>query len=191
MPKISSNTLIPQERIESKILLLRGKKVMLDADLAELYGVETKQLKRAVRRNVSRFPPDFFFALTEKEYESLRCQFGTLKRGGHSKYLPYAFTEQGVAMLSSVLHSERAIQVNIAIMRAFTKLRELMISHKELAKKMEDLEHKFLEHDKNFVIVFKAIKELLKKPKEPEVKKRPIGFHGKNYTSALNTPKTS
>ena len=132
--------LIPIERIDVKILLIREQKVMLDRDLAELYGVETKMLKRAVKRNINRFPEDFMFELTKEESQSLRFHFGTLKlkRGEHSKYLPYAFTEQGVAMLSSVLNSERAILVNIQIMRAFTRLRRILASHEDLRKKIEE-----------------------------------------------------
>jgi phage regulator Rha-like protein len=136
--------IIPQQLIESKILFIRGKKVMLDRDLAALYGVETKMLNRAVKRNTERFPEDFMFQLSKEEYtELLRCQFGTLKRGQHSKYSPYAFTENGVAMLSSVLNSRRAIQVNIQIMRTFTKIREMIATHKELKQKIEEMEKKY------------------------------------------------
>lgn len=165
------SNIVPQEIIETKIILIRGKKVMLDKDLAQLYGVETKALKRAVRRNVDRFPDDFMFQLSTEEYnELLRYQFGTLKRGQHSKYLPYAFTENGVAMLSSVLNSHRAVQVNIQIMRTFTKLREMLMTHKDLKKKIEAMEKKY---DYQFKIVFDAIKELL----EPPIKtKKKIGF---------------
>jgi len=163
--------IVPAEIIEQKILLLRGKKVMLDRDLATLYGVETKMFNRAVKRNIERFPDDFMFQLTKEEYnELLRYQFGTLKRGQHSKYLPYAFTENGVAMLSSVLNSKRAIQVNIQIMRTFTKIRELIATHKDLQKKIEDMEKKY---DHQFKVVFDAIKQLLAKP---EPKKKKIGF---------------
>jgi len=125
--------------------LIRGQKVMVDADLAQLYGVETKALNRAVKRNIGRFPSDFMFQLTPGEAECLRCQVGTLKagRGQHRKYRPYAFTEQGVAMLSSVLHSERAVRVNIEIMRAFVQLRQLLSSHADLARKLEALEAKY------------------------------------------------
>ncbi|MFC1822774.1 ORF6N domain-containing protein, partial [Thermodesulfobacteriota bacterium] len=123
---------MPMELIQSKIIVLRGEKVMIDQDLSELYGVETKQLKRAVRRNLDRFPSDFMFELTRDEYNTLRSQSGTLKRGAHSKYLPMAFTEQGVAMLSSVLNTDRAIEVNIVIMRAFVQLRKISSSQKQL-----------------------------------------------------------
>ena len=134
---------IPMEKIAGKIYLIRKTRVMMDNDLAELYGVETKQLKRAVRRNIDRFPPDFMFELNKEEYDSLRYQFGTLKRGSHTKYLPMAFTEQGVAMLSSVVNSKRAIEVNILIMRAFVKLREMVASHKDLLRKVEAMERKY------------------------------------------------
>ena len=174
MKKIISAKIIPDSIVENMIFFVRGHKVMLDFDLASLYGVETKQLKRAVRRNSERFPDDFMFELTKDEYDSLRCQFGTLERGAHSKYLPFAFTEQGVAMLSSVLNSRRAIQVNIAIMRTFTKLREIMATHKELKQKIEEMEKKY---DGKFQIVFAAIKELLDKFKESEKPKGKIGFH--------------
>jgi len=163
--------LVPQETIERKILLLRGEKVLLDSDLASLYNVETKQLKRAVNRNLERFPEDFMFKLTKDECQVLRCHFGTLKRGEHAKYLPYAFTEQGVAMLSSVLNSKRAILVNIQIMRAFTKLREMLLTHAELRRKIETMEKKY---DQRFKVVFEAIRQLLTLPEKP---KRRIGFH--------------
>ena len=161
---------IPVERIESAILLIRGEKVLLGRTLAELYGVETKQLKRAVRRNIRRFPSDFMFELTKEEYEFLRYQFGTLKRGEHSKYLPLAFTEQGVAMLSSVLNSNRAIEVNILIMRAFVRLRGMISSHKELLRKLEDMEMKY---DQQIQGVFEAIRQLMTPPDSPRKK---IGF---------------
>jgi phage regulator Rha-like protein len=166
--------LIPMEAIERKIYLIRGHKVMLDNDLAELYGVEVKQLKRQVRRNIDRFPSDFMFQLLKEEYESLRRHFGTFKRGEHSKYLSYAFTEQGVAMLSSVLRSKQAVQVNIAIMRAFVKLREILSTHKELAHKLAQLERKIEKHDEEIKLIFDAIRQLMI---PPEPKRRHIGFH--------------
>jgi hypothetical protein len=169
----SKNLPIPVERIEKAILLIRGEKVILDRTLADLYGVQTKQLKRAVRRNINRFPPDFMFELTKEEYQSLRYQFGTLKRGEHSKYLPLAFTEQGVAMLSSVLNSSRAIEVNILIMRAFVRLRGMISSHKELLRKLEDIEKKY---DEQFRVVFEAIRQLMTPPDPPRKK---IGFEVK------------
>jgi len=164
-------SLIPVERIERLILLIRGHKVMLDSGLAELYGVTTKRLNEQVRRNLSRFPEDFMFQLTESETQVLRSQFATSKEGrGGRRYLPYAFTEQGVAMLSSVLNSERAINVNIEIMRAFVRLRRILASHADLARKLDSLEKKY---DTQFKVVFDAIRELMK---PPETKRRPIGF---------------
>jgi hypothetical protein len=163
-------TFIPSERLVRSILLIRGEKVMLDYDLADLYEVEVKQIKRQVRRNIDRFPKDFMFELSKQEYDSLRRQFGTLKRGEHSKYLPYAFTEQGVAMLSTVLRSRRAVRVNIEIMRAFVRLREIVATNKDLARKLEALEGKY---DAQFKMVFDAIRQLMT---PPEPKKRKIGF---------------
>ena len=162
--------LVTPERIERSILLIRGHKVILDADLAALYGVETKQLIRAVKRNLPRFPDDFMFQLNEEEFENLRFHFGTSSQWGGRRYAPYAFTEQGVAMLSSVLHSRRAIQVNIEIMRAFVRLRRILASHADLARQLDSLEKKY---DTQFRVVFDAIRELMK---PPEKKKRPIGF---------------
>jgi len=164
-------SLVLQEIVESKIFFLRNEKVMLDNDLALLYNVETKQLKRAVNRNLERFPDDFMFKLTREEYKVLRCQFGTLKRGRHAKYLPYAFSEQGIAMLSSVLNSKRAILVNIQIIRTFTKLRKLLMSHEDLKRKILSMEEKY---EQQFKVVFDAIRQLLTPPDKP---KRRIGFH--------------
>ncbi len=157
------------ENIESKIFRIRGKKVMLDSDLAVLYGVETKQLTRQVRRNMERFPEDFMFMLTKDEI--LRCQFGTSSYGGR-RYLPYAFTEQGIAMLSSVINSRRAILVNIQIMRAFVSLRRVGVTYAELKRKIESMEKKY---DGQFNIVFEAMRKLLEPP--PEKPKPRIGFH--------------
>ena len=164
--------LIPTERIERSILLFRNQKVMLDSDLAGLYGVETRALIQAIRRNQNRFPVDFMFQLTQKEVNALRSQsvISNIGRGGR-RYRPYVFTEQGVAMLSTVLKSERAIAVNIAIMRAFVKLRELLSTHKDLAKKLETLEQKY---DAQFKVVFDAIRQLM--PPPVPKKKRRIGF---------------
>ena len=134
---------INEENLLSRIHLIRGEKVILDYDLANLYEIETKMLKRAVKRNMKRFPPDFMFELTQEEFNSLRYQFGTLKRGEHPKYLPYAFTEQGVAMLSSVLNSDKAIEVNISIMRAFVQIRKYTIMNKELFNRMDKIENSF------------------------------------------------
>ena len=168
----SEPSLVPVERIEKAILLIRGKKVILDADLASLYGVETRVLVQAVRRNLGRFPEDFMFQLSKEEVDFLRSQIVTLKRGRgqHTKYPPYAFTEQGVAMLSSVLRSPRAIQVNIEIMRAFVRLRRMLASHAELARKLDALEKKY---DVQFKAVFDAIRQLMA---PPEPKKRRLGF---------------
>ena len=162
--------LMAVEIIERKIYMVRGHKVLLDSELAELYGVEVKQLKRQVRRNINRFPEDFMFQLQKEEYASLRSHFGTLKRGEHAKYFPYAFTEQGVAMLSSVLNSDRAIEVNIQIMRAFVKLREMLSTNKDLARKLLDMEKKY---DAQFKVVFDAIRQLMS-PTVP--RKGKIGF---------------
>jgi hypothetical protein len=168
----SKQSPIPVEMSEKAILVVRGQKVMLDSALAELYGVETKQLKRAVRRNIKRFPPDFMFELTLKEFDDLRCQFDTSNWGG-VRYKPMAFTEQGVAMLSSVLNSKRAIEVNILIMRAFVRLREMISSHKELLRKLDEMEMKY---DEQFRVVFEAMRQLMA-PLERERKK--IGFEVK------------
>ncbi len=164
-------SLIVAERIESMILLIRGEKVMLDEALAKLYGTTTRRLNEQVRRNRKRFPPDFMFELTDQEVRNLKSQSATSSTwGGRRRSRPFAFTEQGVAMLSSVLNSERAIEVNILIMRSFVKLRQLLATHVALAKKLDALERKY---DTQFRVVFDAIRELMK-PTEP--KKRPIGF---------------
>ncbi len=165
MPK-KTKAIIRIEAVVSKIINLRGERVILDRDLAEMYAVETKQLKRAVRRNIDRFPNDFMFQLSNEEYRSLRRQFGTLKRGAHSKYPPMAFTEQGVAMLSSVLNSQHAIEVNIAIMRAFVHLRKMILSHKELAKKLQEIEHHIKDHDEKIQAIFEAIQQLITLPEK-------------------------
>jgi len=162
--------LVPVERIEKAILLIRGQKVMLDADLAELYGVETRVLLQAVKRNIERFPEDFTFQLTQEEFAILRSQNVISSDWGGRRYPPYAFTEQGVAMLSSVLRSQRAIQVNIEIMRAFIRLRQMLASHVELSRKLDALEKKY---DAQFKQVFEAIRRLMT---PPEPKRRPIGF---------------
>ena len=173
-----SAALVPSEVIENKIYLIRGRKVMIDRDLAFLYEVQTRVLNQSVRRNKERFPDDFMFQLTNEEAKNWKSQIviSNKERMGLRKR-PLAFTEHGILMLSSVLNSSRAVQVNIAIMRAFVKLRELMISHKDLALKIEELEGKFNQHDENFIIVFKTIKKLLETPRESKKKKLPIGFH--------------
>jgi hypothetical protein len=161
-----------QEVIQNKILFIRGQKVLLDKDLARLYGVLTKNLNRAVARNINRFPSDFMFALTQEELDNLKFHFGTSSWGGTRK-LPRVFTEQGIAMLSGVLKSKRAVQVNIEIMRAFVKLREILNTNKDLARKMEELEKKY---DDQFRVVFDAIRRLMQEDEKP---KKPIGFHVK------------
>jgi len=164
---------IPQEIIAKRIYLIRGMKVMLSTHLAEMYEVQVKVMIQAIKRNINRFPEDFMFQLTWDEVKSLRSQFVTLKKGKHIKYLPYAFTEQGIAMLSSVLNSERAIQVNIAIMRAFVKLRSILSSQKELVSKLNELERKLEKHDTEIGAIFEAIRQLMI---PPEKSKRRIGF---------------
>jgi phage regulator Rha-like protein len=174
---VKYKSLIPVENITSKIYLIRNEKVLLDSDLAELYDVKTRVLKQAVRRNLNRFPSDFMFHLTKKEYQSLRSQIVILKRGQHTKYLPFAFTEQGVAMLSSVLNSERAVQVNIAIMRAFVQLRKFLHSNESLANKLKELEKETKEsfegQQEQIDLIFEAIKQLIKEETKP---KKQIGF---------------
>ena len=177
------------ETIERKIHLIRGQKVMLDSDLAALYGVAIGAMNRAVKRNTDRFPEDFMFQLTTEESETLRCQTGILElndylrsqsvtlksgRGKHRKYRPYVFTEQGVAMLSSVLNSDRAVKVNITIMRAFVKLREMIASHKELTKRLDEMENNY---DSQFKVVFDALRALVA---QPEPKEKKIGFIKEN-----------
>lgn len=169
---MAAKAIIPVERIESRIYLIRGEKVMLDEDLADLYGVSTKALNQAVKRNLGRFPEDFLFTLTDAEHVNLRSQIVTSNRGGR-RYLPYAFTEQGVAMLSSVLRSERAVQVNVQIMRTFVKLRQMLSSNAELLKRLNDLERKY---DSQFRAVFDAIRALMQQDAKAAAKP-PIGFH--------------
>ena len=167
------DNLIPKEElIAGKIYKIRGYKVLLDTDLAALYGVETKVLKRAVRRNIERFPNDFMFELTKHERQGLRSQFGTSSWGG-SRYLPMAFTEQGVAMLSGILRSATAIQVNIQIMRVFVKMRELITRYEELLEKVENLESNAMEQNQQIIQIYEVIKELI----EPTYKNRkPLGY---------------
>jgi hypothetical protein len=162
----------PIEQIEARIMVFRGQRVILDEDLAELYGVEVKALNQAVRRNIERFPEDFQFQLTDSEVNSLRSQIVTLKtgRGEHRKYRPVAFSEQGVAMLSSVLRSKRAVLVNVQIMRTFVRLRQMLSANADLARKLAALENKY---DAQFKVVFDAIRELMA---PPTAAKRPIGF---------------
>jgi hypothetical protein len=168
--KAKNKFLIPAERIERSIFLIHGQKVMLSIDLADLYGVEPRVLVQAVKRNIDRFPEDFMFQLSKEEFFNLKSQFVISSWGGLRRATPYAFTEQGVAMLSTVLRSKRAIQVNIEIMRAFVRLRRMLASHAELARKLDALEKRY---DAQFKVVFDAIRQLMT-PSEP--KRRPIGF---------------
>ena len=166
--------LVPVERIERAIILVRSEKVMLDSELAEIYGVTTKRLNEQVRRNLKRFPSDFMFQLTAEEAESLRSQIATSKeRRGGRRYLPYAFTEHGALMLANVLNSERAAQTSVMVVRAFVRLRQLVATNAELARKLEALENKY---DAQFKVVFDAIRQLMSPPANP---KREIGFHVK------------
>ena len=174
---MSKSIAIPDEVVISKIYLIRNHKVMLDFDLAELYQVETGRLNEQVKRNVDRFPEDFMFQLTSEEWETLRSQIAISKKGrGGRRYAPFAFTEHGVLMLSSVLNSERAIQVNIQIMRIYTKLKGMLMDHKDILLKLEKLEKKVSGHDENFKVVFAYLKELLDPKTEPI---RKIGFKRK------------
>lgn len=169
-----TNTIVPIERIEKRIYFIRNQKVMIDEDLAELYNVETKNLNKAVARNLDSFPKDFMFQLSKEEWNSLKFHFGTSKKGrGGRRYLPYVFTEQGVAMLSSVLKSKKAIKVNIQIMRAFVKLREILSTHKELAQKLKELELRIDSNDQQIQAIFNVINQLLSPPEKPKQK---IGF---------------
>jgi hypothetical protein len=177
--------IIPAKRILQAICWLRGEKVLLDSDLAGLYGVATAALKRAVKRNKERFPSDFMFQLTAEELRVLRCHFGISKPGrGGLRYCPYAFTEQSVAMLSSVLNSERAVKVNIAIMRAFVKLRETLETNRELARKFAELESRVGKHDEEIAAILEAIRQLMAPPEKP---RREIGFHVREKTARYRT----
>ena len=169
-----SNIIIPNEIIENKIYLIRGQKVMIDFHLATLYSVETKQLKRQVRRNMERFPDDFMFELTDIEYEILRSQFGTSSWGGN-RYLPLVFTEQGIAMLSSVLNSPLAIKVNIQIIRVFSKIREVLSDGLNMKLDIEEIKKKLTNHDKNIELVFSYLDELMEK-KDNKVERNKIGY---------------
>jgi len=174
--KATANTaIIPIERIEGRIYFFRGQKVMLDTDLAALYGVSASRLNEAVKRNLDRFPADFMFRLTPDESNALTSQAAISKRRGGRRTPPYAFTQEGVAMLSSVLRSGRAVAVNIQIMRAFVRLRQYLASHDELRRKLEDLERRLGEHDEQIAAVFEAIRQLMAEPEPPA--KPPIGFH--------------
>lgn len=174
MPK--TNAIVPVERIESRILLIRGHKVMLDSDLAELYGVTTKRLNEQAKRNQERFPADFMFQLTHEEIKSLRSQVATSnpRRGGR-RYRPYAFTEHGAIMAASVLNTHRAIEVSVYVVRAFVKLREMLRTHKELARKLAELEKRIEGHDEEIMALFEAIRQLMEPPEKPAKR---IGFRG-------------
>jgi hypothetical protein len=171
---VRTRAIVPGERIEKAILFLRGQKVLLSFDLAELYGVETRALTQAVKRNRERFPADFAFQLTKAEWAGLKSQFVTSSWGGARRGTPYAFTEQGVAMLSSVLKSRRAVRVNIEIMRAFVRLRQLLAANTELARRLDELEARVGQHDEQFVAVIHAIRELMEPP--PAKRTGRIGF---------------
>jgi len=183
----SSKPLLVPEKIAPLVLIVRGERVLLDSDIARLYGTETKAINQAVKRNTDRFPEDFMFQLNEREWEALRSQFVTANAGHHAarspgaaakrRHCPFAFTEQGVAMLSSVLRSPRAIAVNLAIMRTFLQLRRLMDSNRELARKIESLEKKY---DQQFLVVFEAIKKLIAETKTSRGPGREIGFHARD-----------
>jgi phage regulator Rha-like protein len=176
MAESIKSIVVAEEAIISKIYLIRGQKVMIDRDLAELYGVETKQLKRQVRRNIDRFPEDFMFELSNEEFQEWRSQFGTSNEGDKMglRYAPYVFTEQGVAMLSSVLNSERAIKVNIQIMRIYTKMREMLKTNQEILLKLEQLERQTLQNTEDIQVVFDQLKQFLIPVEQAE--RRWIGF---------------
>jgi hypothetical protein len=179
---------IPIERIARSIRFLRGEKVLLDSDLAQLYGVTTGNLNKAVNRNRDRFPSDFVFRLTTEETENLIFQFGRSKGRGGRRHRPYAFTEQGVAMLSSALNSERAVKVNIAIMRTFVKLRRMLETNRELAQKFSDLERRVGKHDEEISAIVEAIRQLMAPPERPC---REIGFHVREKSARYRTRKVS
>ncbi|PYK84017.1 MAG: DNA-binding protein [Verrucomicrobia bacterium] len=178
-----SKSIVPVHRIARSILVLRGEKVLLDVDLARLYGVITGNLNKAVQRNRERFPADFMFQLTAEEARNLKFQFGISSWGG-LRTRPYAFTEQGVAMLSSVLKSKRAVKVNIAIMRAFVKLRETLETNRKLARKFEELEKRVGKHDEDISGIIEAIRQLIAPPKQP---RREIGFHVREKSARYRT----
>ena len=168
---------VPEEVLVGKIQLIRGQKVMLDSDLAELYGVETRRLKEQVRRNMERFPEDFMFELTEDEYRCLKVVSALTGRGGHSKYLPFAFTEHGVLMLSSVLNSERAIQVNIRVMRIYVKIREMMMFHRDVLQRIDGIEERLSDQDNQFLVIFEYLKQF-EEAKQQELEQRNRGRIG-------------
>jgi hypothetical protein len=181
MDQIEKTQRMPDEQIANKIFLVRGKKVILDRDLAELYDVETRRLNEQVKRNIDRFPSDFMFQLTDEELENMKSQFATSSWGGRRK-LPFAFTERGVAMLSGVLNSKRAIKVNIQIMRIFTRMRKMLETHEAILKKLDELERKDIEHDKKILLIFEFLKQL-EQAKQQELEHRNrkrVGFKRMN-----------
>lgn len=170
----NERSFVPDEVITSKIYLIRNQKVMIDRDIAELYGVETKRLKEAVRRNIARFPEDFMFEMTKEEFENWRTQFATSKSDQIGlRYAPFCFTEPGVTMLSCILNSETAIRVNIQIIRVFTRMREMLLTNKDILLKLEKLERTAMSHDEELKLIFKYLRELLNPPEEP---RKEIGF---------------
>jgi phage regulator Rha-like protein len=174
MAKSTKTMAVADEVIMNKIYLIRGQKVMIDRDLAELYGVETKRLKEAVRRNITRFPPDFLFEMDKEEFENWRTQNATSKEDKQGlRYAPFCFTEQGVTMLSCVLNSERAIAVNIQIIRIFTRMREMLLTHKDILLQLEKIERKLGQHDDDIQLIFEYLKQLLNPPQEPRPR---VGF---------------
>ena len=180
MSSFENESNVPEEIISNQIFLIRGRKVMLDADLAKLYDVKTKRLNEQVRRNIERFPEDFMFQLTIEEYENLKSQFATSSWGGR-RTIPYAFTEQGVAMLSGILNSERAIKVNIQIMRVFTKIREILTDTLSIKLEIEEIKKKLSNQDKNIELVFTYLDELIDKQKNPKPKQR-VGYRRSSET---------
>ena len=172
---MADQNLVPLERVERSILILRGHRVIFDSDLAALYGVPVKRLNEQVKRNIDRFPDDFAFNLTEEESEALRSQFATLKtgRGEHRKYLPRVFTEHGALMAASVLNSPKAVEMSIFVVRAFVRLRQVLAANRQIAAKLNELERKTAAHDKNIVALFQAVRSLMSVPEKPS---RKIGF---------------
>ena len=173
--------IVPDDRIIGKIYQIREMKVMFDMDLAELYGVETKLLKRAVRRNIKRFPPDFMFELSDKEFANLRSHFGTSSWGG-VRYAPMAFTEHGIAMLSSILNSDRAMQVNIQIIRIFSRMSRMLLDHKDLVEKIRQIEEKLIDHDDKILLIFEYLKQL------EQLKEEKIKFDERNKIGYRTNP---
>lgn len=174
MPASKNISVVSDELIINKIYLVRGQKIMIDRDLAELYGVETKRLKEAVRRNKARFPEDFMFEMNEEEFENWRTHFASSKKDRQGlRYAPFCFTEQGVTMLSCILNSERAISVNIRLIRIFARMREVLLAHKDILLKLEQLERKVTGHDEDIARIFECLKQLLHQPEQPRTR---IGF---------------